>query len=133
MFGLATAAAVALAERHPGRGASRRSPRRPPDTRWLAAAARGDVETPLRSRHRKISSVTADAPTGETLSGRSDALMPGGQGGGTGPDTHVGQAEAGTAARRTSSGRALKNLRVRSRLLLLVAVPTIAAVALGGF
>jgi signal transduction histidine kinase len=91
------------------------------------------VETPLRSRHRKISRVTADAPTDETLTGRSDELMPGAQAGDTGPDTHEGRAEAGTAARRTSSSRALKNLRVRSRLLLLVAVPTIAAVGLGGF
>jgi signal transduction histidine kinase len=78
------------------------------------------VETPLRSRRRKISRVTADAPIDETLTGRSDALTPGGP-------------AAGTAPRRTSSSRALKNLRVRSRLLLLVAVPTIAAVALGGF
>ncbi len=59
--------------------------------------------------------------------------MPSGQAGGTAPDTHAGRAEAGTAPRRTSSSRALKNLRVRSRLLLLVAVPTVAAVALGGF
>jgi signal transduction histidine kinase len=124
----------------------------------------------LRSRHRKIGRVTVDALTDETLAGRSDALMPGGQAGGTGPDADVGRAEAGAAPRRTFSGRALKNLlmpggqaggtgpdahvgraeagaaprstfssralknlRVRPRLLLLVAVPTIAAVALGGF
>ena len=56
----------------------------------------------------------------------------------------MGRAEARTASRRTSGGRALKkrrasasyalkHLRVRSRLLLIVAVPTVAAVTLGGF
>ncbi len=74
----------------------------------------------MRSRHRKISRVTAVAPIDATLTGRSDALLTGGP-------------AAGTAPPRTSSSRALKNLRVRSRLLLLVLVPTIAAVALGGF
>ncbi|MDX6390466.1 MAG: hypothetical protein QOJ73_1529, partial [Streptosporangiaceae bacterium] len=110
-----------------------RSPLQPSGHTLAAAAARGDVETPLRSRRRNTSRVTADAPTNETLTGRSDASMPDGQAEGTGPDTHVGRAEAGTAPLRTSPRRALKNLRVRSRLLLLIAVPTIAAVALGGF
>jgi hypothetical protein len=53
--------------------------------------------------------------------------------GGAGPGTYAERAETETTARRGSPSRVLKNLRVRSRLLLLVAVPTIAAVALGGF
>ena len=108
-----------------------------------------EVEPPLRSRSRKISRVTADAPADKTPAGRSDALTPGGHAGGTAPGSHVGRAEARTASRRTSAshtsvGRALKkrrasasyalkHLRVRSRLLLIVAVPTVAAVTLGGF
>jgi signal transduction histidine kinase len=98
----------------------------------------------LRSRSRKISRVTADAPADKAPAGRPGALTPSGHAEGTAPGRHVGRAEARTASRRTSPGRtlkkrrasasyALKHLRVRSRLLLIVAVPTIAAVTLGGF
>ena len=98
----------------------------------------------MRSRSTKVSRVTADAPADKALAGRSDAATPSGPAENTGPGRHVGRAEARTASRRTSAGRALKNrrasvsyafkhLRVRSRLLLIVIVPTIAAVTLGGF
>jgi Nitrate and nitrite sensing/Histidine kinase-, DNA gyrase B-, and HSP90-like ATPase len=86
----------------------------------------------LRSRRRKISRVTAGAPIDETLAGRSDALTPGGPAAGP-PPRHTSPGRALRKRQRATSSRALKNLRVRSRLLLLVAVPTIAAVALGGF
>ena len=41
-------------------------------------------------------------------------------------------ASAGSAALHTRSRRALKNWRVRSRLVLLVAIPTLTAIVLGG-
>ncbi len=50
---------------------------------------------------------------------------------GPAPGTH--QRDGSAAGSRTSSRRALKNWRVRSRLFLLVIIPTVAAVVLGGF
>jgi hypothetical protein len=46
---------------------------------------------------------------------------------------HPGLAKTDSAPPGNSSRRALKNWRVRSRLLLLVVIPTLTAIALGGF
>ena len=46
---------------------------------------------------------------------------------------HPGLAKADSAPPGNSSRRALKNWRLRSRLLLLVVIPTVTAIALGGF
>jgi signal transduction histidine kinase len=59
-----------------------------------------------------------------------------GEGAPAAPDAAAGPGESGgqpTAAPPSGSRRALKNWRVRSRLVMLVSIPTVAAVALGGF
>ena len=53
-----------------------------------------------------------------------------GRGAGGGPAEDAGQGQVPRAARR--SRRSLKNWRVRSRLLLLIIIPTLTAVVLGG-
>ena len=49
-----------------------------------------------------------------------------------GPGGPGGEAQPEAAASRPSSGHGLKNWRVRTRLLLLIAIPTLTAVVLGG-
>jgi signal transduction histidine kinase len=114
------------------------------------------VETPLRSRSRKISRATPDAAgkagahasaesfpaavagaaqatlNDEAVTGRAAASeAPSGQAEGA-PWT-LDRAKADSAPQRNSSRRALKNWRVRSRLLLLIAVPTVTSIVFGGF
>jgi signal transduction histidine kinase len=114
----------------------------------------------LQSRSRKISRVTSDTasriaahaparflpasaagstaqagPTDEAVTGqRADPSA--------GPNRqpedapwaiHPGLAKADSAPPGNSSRRALKNWRLRSRLLLLVVIPTVTAIVLGGF
>jgi len=58
---------------------------------------------------------------------------PNGQAEGAPWAVHPRRAKADSAQQRSSSRRALKNWRVRSRLLALVAIPTVTAIVLGGF
>ena len=82
----------------------------------------------MRSRSKRNRNSNADtagdasAPAGQAPA-EQDVHEPGGR----------SPAAAGAApAKRKSSPRALKNWRVRSRLLLLITIPTLTAVALGG-
>ncbi len=91
----------------------------------------------MRSRSRSISpaapvAVGDQAGNGSAF-GRDGAEAPGGGLGrpeGSADGNGAGQPEVPQA--RPTSRRALKNWRVRSRLLLLITIPTLTAVALGG-
>jgi len=91
----------------------------------------------VRSRSRNISpaapvAVGDQAGNGSAF-GRDGAEAPGnglGRPGGQADGNGAGHPEVTQA--RPASKRALKNWRVRSRLLLLITIPTLTAVALGG-
>jgi signal transduction histidine kinase len=72
-----------------------------------SAAARPEAADPATARDNSLPDVFGPSPSGHQRDGASSAA-------------------------RTSSRRALKNWRVRSRLFLLVIIPTITAVVLGG-
>jgi signal transduction histidine kinase len=88
----------------------------------------------VRSRSNKAGARPADDPgsagpsTGTGLASRAPADLDGREGSAD-PGSN-GQASAGQ--RRQGSRRGLKNWRVRSRLVLLIAIPTLTAVVLGG-
>jgi signal transduction histidine kinase len=71
---------------------------------------------------------SADPSTGAGLASRAPADVDGREGGAD-PGSN---GQANTSQRRAGSRRGLKNWRVRSRLVLLIAIPTLTAVVLGG-
>ena len=91
----------------------------------------------MRSRSRSISpaapvAVGDQAGNGSAF-GRDGAEAPGGGlGRPDGPADGNGAGQPEVPQARPTSRRALKNWRVRSRLLLLITIPTLTAVALGG-
>ena len=98
----------------------------------------------MRSRARKTRSATAEAgrpaPAAGPASGapRHSQAQGGRAENGPPPDGFDASADGSQPARaelplaRTASRRALKNWRVRSRLVLLIAIPTLTAIVLGG-
>jgi len=98
----------------------------------------------VRSRARKTRSATAEAgrqaPAVAPASGapRHSQAQGGQAGNGPPPDGFDASADGSQPARaelplaHTPSRRALKNWRVRSRLVLLIAIPTLTAIVLGG-
>ena len=92
----------------------------------------------MRSRSKKTPAGTraADgeqAPVGSAFGQAATEPVAGGEQNGRAGDPGPGGApQAVTPASRTAPGRGLKNWRVRSRLLLLITIPTITAVVLGG-
>jgi signal transduction histidine kinase len=98
----------------------------------------------VRSRAKKTRSTTAQAgrpalsagpASGAPRHGQNQAGHPQGAPPPDGFDASVGARERTAtelAPARTTSRRALKNWRVRSRLVLLIAIPTLTAIVLGG-
>ena len=91
----------------------------------------------MRSRSRNIPSAApvavGDQAGNGSAFGRDGAEAPGnGLGRPDGQADGNGAAQPGVPQARPASKRALKNWRVRSRLLLLITIPTLTAVALGG-
>ncbi len=90
----------------------------------------------MRSRSSKTDArpadeaASADASTGAGLASRAPADVDGREAGAGADPGSNGQAT--TSQRPTGSRRGLKNWRVRSRLVLLIAIPTLTAVVLGG-
>ncbi len=88
----------------------------------------------MRSRSNKAGvrpaddSGSADPSTGAGLASRAPADVDGREGGAD-PGSN---GQASTIQQRSGSRRGLKNWRVRSRLVLLIAIPTLTAVVLGG-
>jgi signal transduction histidine kinase len=88
----------------------------------------------VRSRSKK----TGARPTGDSVSVAPSAgaatasRAPAALDGRDGSAEAGSNGQAGSRARTVSSRRALKNWRVRSRLVLLIAIPTLTAVVLGG-
>ncbi len=88
----------------------------------------------MRSRSNKAGarpgdeSGLADPSTAAGLASRAPADVDGREGGAD-PGSN---GQASTSQRRAGSRRGLKNWRVRSRLVLLIAIPTLTAVVLGG-
>jgi hypothetical protein len=89
----------------------------------------------VRSRVKQTGGANAEAAshqqvTAQGQAGTSQAPVPGTDKGPADGSRHAGS--AGPARRRRASRPALRNWRVRSRLLLLIIIPTLTAVILGG-
>src|SRR5690348_10115423 len=82
------------------------------------------------SRSRKMRSIPSSAINGGSRDG-GPAAAPGGSAPGASLPPGGGQSLAAGLTRRSASRRALKNWKVRSRLFLLVVIPTVTAVAAG--